>query len=332
MTQRANIGHLPRLGAWLAGYAVIAPLAWLARAPRRVQTAVVGAAVVAACVIAGPSSCRQDRLRIATFNIENFGAPDKRTDDSRITELIAELDADVIAVQEIQDPARFAVLVAGIATPGRRYQFVPSRCGGNSKWHDPMHVGFVLDVAHVRLMTTQEFPELAPTPDEGCGFQDRPGLLGEFIAAGRRFDLLVVHFAAKPEQAPKRRDQWDRALAIVAGRRAAGVPVAIIGDVNSTGFLDDAQEERAYIRQRLAAARMTLPTEMIGCSEYFQRDGRGPYRRSLLDHVALCDRFPIEPHAEVHGYCRELACPAHLDSLPRDFNTVSDHCPVTIGR
>ena len=41
------------------------------------------------------------RIRIATYNIHKCRAMDRRTKPARIAEVIRELDADVIALQEV---------------------------------------------------------------------------------------------------------------------------------------------------------------------------------------------------------------------------------------
>ena len=144
-----------------------------------------------------------------------------------------------------------------------------------------------------------------------------------------RFALLVVHLKATPEGAAKRRDQWERAITIAEQHRArTGTPVGIIGDVNSTGFLNDGQGEATFLRERLRRAGMRLLTDGLACSEYFRGDaGLVP---NLLDHVAVQDRFPISAVAEVQGYCRASQC-RPLASAPDDFLMVSDHCPVVVG-
>lgn len=315
-----------RLTAWCIAYAFVSPIAWATRTPRRLVICTVLAATTG---VVGMRSCQSPTLRIATFNIENYGMPGKRTDERRLLALLGDLDADVIAVQEIADAARFAGLVESVSAGGRHYTFVPSRCGGRRN----LHVGFLVDAAHARVLGTPiEYPELAPGRDDACAIDDRPGLLVRFAFGGHRFDLLVVHFAAGRDQVGKRRTQWERALSIVAERRAKdGVAVAIIGDVNSTGYLDDAGDERTWIHGKLESADMRLLTERLPCSEYFQPEGQRHLEVSTLDHLAATADFPIAHVASVRGYCEEVGCAPRLRDRPADFATVSDHCPVVVG-
>lgn len=246
----------------------------------------VACAVMCAFLTIRSCACSHDPLHVATFNIERFGAPEKRTDTDRLVALLGALDADVIAVQEIEDPALLERLAARLG----RYTTALSRCGGASNM--------------------------------------RIGLLARFVSdGGLRFALLAVHLTALGDEefARKRRSQWRRAIAIA---QAASVPTAILGDTNSTGWLDDRHGERTFIEDELAAAGMKLLTAKLPCSEYFTRAQQ--LVPSMLDHVAVTSGFPAS-RATLHGYCRELACreiPAR--DAPSDFARVSDHCPVSV--
>jgi endonuclease/exonuclease/phosphatase family metal-dependent hydrolase len=272
----------------------------------------------------------QAPLRIATFNIECFGGRDrdrggaKYTDDDRLLELVRSLDADVMAVQEIESPARLDRLVGRLGS----YRVALSRCGGASG----MRVGFLYRPERVAFDGIDEFPELDPDGRGRCDRGERPGLLGRFRDGDRRFELLAVHLAARADEEHQalRRAQWRRALAILARRRAAGAAVGLLGDTNSTGFSDEGSRERQFIDQQLAAAGLELRTRALGCSEYFHE--RGQLRPSMLDHVALSPDFPVAGAAALRGYCAEAACrPLGAVPPPRDYAEVSDHCPVVVG-
>jgi endonuclease/exonuclease/phosphatase family metal-dependent hydrolase len=281
---------------------------------------IVAAAVVGAFLSIRSCACSHEPLHIATFNIENFGSAEKDTDTDRLLELVSALDADVIAVQEIEDPAVLERLASRLG----RYTVALSRCGGGSN----MRVGFLFDAKRVRLESLQEYAELDPRGEGACTRGDRPGLLGRFAATdGRRFALLAVHLTALGDEefASKRRSQWRRAIAIA---KSTPVPTAILGDTNSTGWLDDRHGERSFIEDELAAADMKLLTEKLPCSEYFTRQDR--LTPSMLDHVAVTSGFPAA-RATLHGYCRELSCrEIPVRDAPPDFARVSDHCPVSV--
>lgn len=319
-------GRSAQLIGWLLAYAIVA---LIAAAARRRKT---GCGLFLLLLALGGalcwSRCAAGDLRVATFNIRNF-RPEK-TDVARLVTLLEELDADVIAVQEIEDPAGFKDVVGRIRAPGRRYALALSRCGGRSA----MHVGFVYDAARIELRGQQEYPELDPGGGGDCR-GERSGLLGQFAESEVPFELLVVHLVATgdEERAARRRAQWDLALAIVARRRGEGAgAIAILGDTNSTGYMDDRWGERTFITRRLRETGLELPTSQLGCSAYWrpEPDTLAP---SLLDHVVVTPGFPASGAAEVRGFCAEVACRGLPgDSPPPDYMKVSDHCPVVLGR
>jgi len=267
--------------------------------------------------------------RLATYNIRRFGV--EATDLDRLVSLLRRVDADVVAVQEIQDRALFERLRDRLsAASGRRYRAVLSRCGGKSE----MQVGFLWDARAITLLGTREYPELTG-PDEGrCHTGERAALLGEFDAGGRRLSLLVLHLKAggEAEDARRRRGQWERAFAIADALRADGTrELAILGDTNSTGYLDNRHGERDFIRARAADHALTVITHPLDCSEYFHREGGG-LTPSLLDHLVATPGLLQARSVRVHGFCAELACaPQPPGQDPPEFATVSDHCPVSAG-
>lgn len=312
----------------LCSGALAAVLALERARPRRIVPVLGLAGALVAIAISG-ARCPPGGLRVATFNIESFRSD--RTDVARLLELLAEADAEVIAVQEIEDARGFAGVVERLGARGRRYALALSDCAGKSR----MHVGFVYDTARVELVGRREYPELDPDGGGSCGAGERPGLLGRFSAGGEPFELLVVHLAAggDEDRAARRRQQWERALTIVDRRRAAGAAaIAVLGDTNSTGYLDDRWGERTYLEQRLARAGLRMATAGIRCSAYW-KPGDGALAPSLLDHVAVTAEFPASRGARVRGYCDEARCrPLDAGAPPRDFVAVSDHCPVVVGR
>ncbi len=100
----------------------------------------------------------------------------------------------------------------------------------------------------------------------------------------------------------------------------------VLGDVNSTGWLDDRGGERGYITEGARRAGLTIATGALACTEFW-RPPAGGFAPSVLDHV-LATPGAVRP-ARVHGYCARLACRAH-DEPTAEYAAVSDHCPVTV--
>lgn len=271
------------------------------------------------CDLRGP-------LRVGTYNIRRFGV--EPTDMARLSEIVGDADADVLALQEIQTVDGTRELARRVSRGGRRYTYVLSSCGGKSA----MHVGFLFDETRVRLVGTREYPELDPAGGGSCGGGERPGLAATFErpnTATKRFTLLAVHLVAggEPEKMARRREQWKRAHRIAGELGKEGL-VAILGDTNSTGFLDDRGGERSFIEDEAKRAGLDVTTRDLRCSEYFGPID-GQLRPSLLDHVVASPELAREGSVRLHGFCAELAC-APTKDRPRDFVKVSDHCPVTL--
>lgn len=266
-------------------------------------------------------------VRAGTYNIRRFGV--EPTDLPRLAAIVEESGADVLALQEIEAEAAPRALAARLSRRGRSFVVALSTCGGKSG----MRVGFLYDETRVRLVGTREFRELEP---EGgaCSTGERPGLAGTFADArtGRAFTLLAVHLQAgsAPDRLAIRKEQWRRALALVKRLEADGLgPVALLGDTNSTGFLDDRGGERTFILDSAARASVEVLTRGLACSEYYgPLEEGGPLVPSLLDHVVSSPGLARASSVRVHGQCAALACrPAA--TAPREHVTVSDHCPVT---
>lgn len=285
--------------------------------------AVVAAGLVAVAAMRGAGCDFGRGFRAGTFNIRCFG--NEPTDMERLTAIVEATDSDVLAIQEVQSEKAAQDLARRLSKGSRRYVFTQSSCGGRSL----MHLGFLYDTTRVSLVTTTEYPELDPAGGGSCSAGERPGLAGLFERNGRRFHLLAVHLAAggEKEKMERRRVQWKRAHEIAAKLRESA-PVAILGDTNSTGFLDDKGGERTFIEEEAKKNTLDVSTRDLRCTEYFQPSATKQMVPSLLDHVVVSPELAKAGSARVHGYCVELACATTTEKHP-DYVRVSDHCPVT---
>jgi endonuclease/exonuclease/phosphatase family metal-dependent hydrolase len=262
-------------------------------------------------------------ISIGTFNIRTF--PGERTDPEAVAAAIAGLDADVIAVQEIADPKAFQrVLDLASAKSGRYYEMTlrHSHCR-----LDSMEIGVVHDAQRLELVESSLLGD-----DPSCPKGQAPGLVALLRTTdGRRLAFASVHFKAGggAKSWSERQAQWATLAAEIPDvSERLQAPVIVAGDFNSTGYLDADSHERRFIDALVAHEQLQLPTAALGCSMYWQRRRGAAYEASLLDHV-LAQAGPRFSAPEALGMCAALAC-APQPSAPRDFDAISDHCPVRV--
>lgn len=269
--------------------------------------------------------CRP-QVRVGSFNIRMF--PERATDLARVAETIAELDADVIGLQEIVEPSALQdVLARASASTGRDYRQLLSRCY-DENWR--ITTALAWDAKRWTLIEHRDFPQLQPDRGQPCG-RWQPGIFGLFEHEdGRRLGVLSVHLPPFVRNFETRREHYARLVALQSAlTEELGVTVLAVGDYNSTGFRGLPEEEREVLTDLVDAAGFSLRSEHIECTEYYRPKEAGGYLPSILDHVIATDGRWSE--ATAIGLCERLACEiAEPEEMDPDFFRVSDHCPVYV--
>lgn len=266
---------------------------------------------------------------LGTFNIRLF--PDRGTLPEAVVDRIAELDVDLLLVQEIRDPPAFdAVLAAVSPRLGRDYA---ASLGPMCRTSE-LQLGVVYDRRCFREVEHRTQAVLDPEGRCSCRDGHPPAFLSVLEGEGAvRLAAMSVHlqYGGRRWMHRARRDQWDHLVAsILRLREELRVPLAVAGDFNSTGFVDDDCGERSLVLGMAARAGMTVATAELRCTAYWRPNRRTrAYVPSMLDHVLL-SHAPTGP-VQVLGMCATLdgrGCPGDAD-VP-DFHHVSDHCPVRV--
>ena len=269
--------------------------------------------------------CRP-QVRVAAFNIRMF--PSQSTDLDRVAETFAELDADLIGLQEIggEDALQRVLRKASLGT-GRHYRQRLARCR-HPRWG--ITTALVWDSSTWTLVEHREYPELRPDEGQSCGVWP-PGIFGLFEDEhGRRLGVLSVHLPPFVRNWPTRREYYRRLVSIQSSlTEELDVTVLAVGDYNSTGFRGRPEEEREVLTGLVDDAGFTLLSEDIECTEYYRPKKAGGYLPSILDHAIATDGRWSE--ATAIGLCERLACEVvEPDVMDPDFFHVSDHCPVYV--
>jgi endonuclease/exonuclease/phosphatase family metal-dependent hydrolase len=276
-------------------------------------------------------SCEASPLpSLGTFNIRLF--PDRGTAPEAVADRIAELDVDLFMVQEIREPAAFDVVLAEASRrTGRDYA---ASLGPMCRTSE-LQLGVVLDRRRFREVEHRTQAMLDPEGRCSCRDGHPPAFLSVLEGEdGARLAAMSVHlqYGGRRWMHRARRDQWEHLVAsIVRIREELGpIPLAVAGDFNSTGWLDDDCRERSLIVEMTARAGMILTTTELRCTAYWRPNRRTrDYVPSMLDHILL-SHAPAGA-VEVLGMCATLGgrgCPG--DQQVPDFHVVSDHCPLRV--
>ncbi|MBS2011569.1 MAG: endonuclease/exonuclease/phosphatase family protein [Deltaproteobacteria bacterium] len=305
-----------------------------------------------------PAATKQGNLRIATWNVRNFPkdvmgatstdagadagqAPERdtrpmplvrkqeETDESVLLDLLDRLDFDVLAVQEINDTARFDAVLARLGEKnGRSYQSTYSLA-----WDHPQHVGIVVRKDRARIEDPSVHPEVATRPTMRAALSAR---IVSTKGGGADFGLMVVHLASGDTggRATLRATQAAEAAKIVAARQSAWADkdFVVVGDMNTAR--DD--QELPGFEAALASSATSLDRAKpeSSCSTYFTKSPSNPLLEpSYIDHVFLASMAERDTTIPVTAgaHCYERACkPFESDSKDHgtSYWSVSDHCPV----
>jgi endonuclease/exonuclease/phosphatase family metal-dependent hydrolase len=274
---------------------------------------------------------RGDRMRVVSWNLENFSGSASGHDLERLREIIEQLDPDVLAVQEIKDPEAFAALLPG-------WEIALSHAGGRG--HQLLGVAVRAD--RVELLDHAEHPQLS------LDGRVRPAFSAYLRArgGGPDFWLMVVHLKAMPDAINLRREQWPMLVTLArdglsSGPGAADHDLVLVGDFNTTGPVGAGARgpeiEQAELAQVLARADLRRLHNASGCTAYYDGQRRDAWQEpSEIDLVWVRDLAEsLEPGTEVRSgtHCAEERCRdfRSTDAYPvRDYESISDHCPVIL--
>ncbi len=170
------------------------------------------------------------RLRVATYNVHSGVGVDRRFRPQRIVDVIDELEADVVALQEVLSPVRGVDVHASLRekTGLHLVTLTTMRLAGGTFGNALLSRWPILDLAEHGLTVGTREPRGAL--DATLGRQTR------------ELRVIATHLGLRSAE---RHEQLSRLLDIV--RREPGLPTVIAGDFNITRAR--ARELRAHAAQ-----------------------------------------------------------------------------------
>jgi endonuclease/exonuclease/phosphatase family metal-dependent hydrolase len=258
----------------------------------------IGVVVLGAMWFAWPE---RKELRVATFNIEYY--PQTESQAQKAMDVIASLDAPVVALQEIRDKRHLEKTAR--ARLGETWRFVGT--------DHAFSTGFLFDSAKVKLLSTTTYQETVVFPGAIPAFEARFDNGG-----GDPYRVMVIHLKAGGENFPTRKRQFDALEPILKEIRKTKEAFVLVGDFNATGA-----DDRARIKELAYNADLIWASHHLKCTCFWQRE---------LDCVGspLDQMLTSVDWESIHvaGECAK-GCPAS-DRCPAWRREVSDHCPVVL--
>ncbi|MCW5890834.1 MAG: endonuclease/exonuclease/phosphatase family protein [bacterium] len=177
---------------------------------------------------------------VATWNVHGCRGGDGRCDPERVARVVAELDADVVGLQEIE-PAVVDVIAAhtghtAIAAPTRTHH---PGTGGNA------------------LLTRHRVAAVRRHDLSRAGREPRGALDVDLSLVGRRCRALVTHLGL---QGAERRAQVRQLLALLGADPAPGGLTVLLGDLNE--WLGPGRALRALRRGFACGGARSFPARL----------------------------------------------------------------------
>lgn len=241
-------------------------------------------------------------LRVATFNIEDF--PQHEAQVAGAFAELGKLDASIVAVQEIMEPARFERELH--ARLGADWAFVHTSDGSHE-------LGVMFDRDTWRLVS------MRIDDDTRLGGNHKPVLEVRLRHADEIVRVMVVHLKSGTPGRDVRARQHAALAPLVRAAAASGDRVIVMGDFNATEPAD--REDLARLAR---TAHLAWATESLACTAFWRRED-GCWR-SRLDHVLVTG---APSSVAVAGACATEGCDRQ-DRCPLYVRDVSDHCPVVV--
>jgi len=229
-------------------------------------------------------------LRVATWNIHGGIGRDRRYDPARIVGVLRELNADVVALQEVASLAEHGDLLPLLR---RELGFVvvagPTRASKGDDYGNALLSRYPVErVVQVDLSVQVREPR---------GAIDAMLMVGE-----RRLRVLSTHLGLRPYE---RRQQVQQVLAMIDA--ADGVPVVIMGDLNEW-FLWGRALRRLHADFHPRPAPATFPSRcpLLALDRIWIRPAhylrgvaphRSPRARVASDHLPLVADIALPPLA-----------------------------------
>lgn len=278
-------------------------------------------------------------FRLASYNIRNFDydvRSNTPTNKTHLIQIINEMEADLVAVQEINEKREFERMVS--QSFFGKYNTVLTECGGAHG----QKLGFIYNTNKLKLISfKQDLRTVIPgqeqqTQQQLCHTGSRPLGVAVFkrIDTNEKIVAITVHLKAggRANSIKKRFKQLKVVNKVVSEFQKAGLNnIIIMGDFNSTEYIFR-EENYNKFSQSVSKMNMVDTTQEMKCSAYWWGGAQDSKQYpSALDHILLSKSLSAKmtTGVETFGHCKKLKCEITLENqMGVSFDEVSDHCPI----
>ena len=231
------------------------------------------------------------RLKFASYNIHKAVGIDRRRDHDRILRVVRELDADVLALQEVDRRfGRRAATLPRVLVEDQGYHIVPLAIR-------PASMGWHGNAILVRRNFEIFDPERVHLPT----IEPRGAVRTGLELGGRKFRVAGMHLDLSGF---RRRDQI-RAVTGELARCKPACPAVLLGDFNEWSLRGGSMREFAAGWQVIAPGRSfpsgqpLAPLDRIVFSREWRCTGHGVHHSALASEAS--DHLPVWAEAELGG-------------------------------
>tara|TARA_B100001971_G_C18268046_1_gene596665 strand:+ start:104109 stop:104984 length:876 start_codon:yes stop_codon:yes gene_type:complete len=267
---------------------------------------------------------------LGSYNIRNFDYDEREhitTNMNVLQKTISNMDADLIAVQEIREKHKFKSF---IENRFNQYNVILSECGG----FNDQHLGFIFNQRKFKLLKFWEDMRVVHFNQSrtSCRYGSRPLAIAKFLnkETKKEFIAISVHLKSggSPQSIDKRFKQLEALKDVVRELKRSGErSIIIMGDFNSTEYNQNNKYSERFKRIVKDMDLLDL-SERLDCTSYWWggvQDGMN--HPSVLDHILVTEDF-YQARSKVLSHCERLRCSITEEySMGITYEEVSDHCP-----
>jgi len=247
----------------------------------------------------------QDKIKIASFNIQVFGKTKRENKD--VMKVLVDIirNFDVIAIQEIRDKSETTLpyFIKKInEKEGDRYNFIESKRLGRTRSKEKY--AFIYNIKRVKYLSSYLYN------DKDDRFEREP-FIAQFISD--KFDYALVNIHIKPDDAEKEITNLVDVVKNAYFKFPNDSDVIVLGDLNADG---------RYFSEDINRGLRSKDFRWIISEDMNTTLGEDS---NTYDRIVFLRKFTDEDYAEK---CEVFLFDSKYN-LPKDFaKKVSDHYPV----